>query len=175
MRQNILILVLASLQATPCLANVPSFDFIAQEKAKGINIAGVGGSSPLEAHFHLDGASGTTPAQMTQALSDAQSFDWTVYPDANPVAAAGAVQADTNIPIDVQIQLGSFAGVLALYPYNPSGVQQYWANLKQKQSSWLTPTLAQIIENDCLSASVVLNVSNNPQNVKLPRPKRKVK
>jgi hypothetical protein len=167
------LVILAISVISPAFANNPPADFIARETAAGIPLVGVSGANPQDSHWHIDGAPGTTPAQMKQAQADALAFSWTIYPDPNPVAAAAAVQADQNIPISVQVQIGSFAGVLALYPYNPAGVQTYWTNLKA-QTPELAP-YASAIEDDCLTAYIVLNTANNPQNFHIAKSKLQVK
>lgn len=161
--------------ANPCFANSPAIDFMAQEAAKGINLETVGGRDPSDQYFQMSGRPGTTPEQMQQAQQDAKAFDWTIYPDPNPVVAGAAIQADTNIPIGVQVQLSTFTGLLSLYPYNPTGVQQEWTNIKATQSSWLTQKYIDAIEGDCLQGSIILNPSNNPNHLKIIAPKRKVK
>lgn len=163
--------------AQPIFANNPQVDFLNQEIVAGIPLVGVCGTSPSDPQYHLDGGPGCTPAQMAQAKTDALAFDWTVYPDANPVFAGSAIQADVSIPISVQVQLSTFTGLLSLYPYNPTGVQQEWSNIKSTQSTWLTPTYATAIENDCLQGYVVLNPSNNPNHFRIvkARPPKQVK
>lgn len=83
-----IIIVIAVLLAQPAFANLPAVDFIAQEKAAGINLIGVGGKDPSDPKFRLDAGSGVTPEQMAQAKQDALAFDWTVKADPPPKAAA---------------------------------------------------------------------------------------
>lgn len=162
-------LALSVFCAIGAYANNPQADFLNLHK----NLSGVS-STYGEKDFKLDGAPGSTPEQIQQAYDDAANFDWTVYPDPEPPKAAAAVQQDENIPIEIQVQLGAFAGVLGLYPYNPAGVQKYWADLTGAQPNVFTAPIKEAIEKDCLAGYVVLNPKNNPMNFHIPKPIKRV-
>jgi hypothetical protein len=138
----------------PCGANNPAADFLSQELAAGLPIAGVGGTFG-QTGFHIDGAPGCTAAQFAQMQTDAQNFDWTIHAAPNPLGAEKAIRSNGNISTAAKIELAKLKSVLDAYPQDPAGVKQMWGAIKATDAQ-ISAVEATEVENVCAQFNMPL-------------------